>query len=250
MVSPTDVTLSLFVDAGSGFAAAGETVTWAPVSGQTGYYDISYAPSGSGLYKLLLQEINASSMGRRWQFTQEVVAAGATFLPSFANAFCSESDVERWLQQSIDVTTSPTDTQTAAFAESRAAVLMTLCASLGYPVTPSTVTAGSRLESLLREANAIGTALDYTAAQILSLQPSKSDRFDYFRQLWLDYYGGVPVGFVTPVPGVIEKEIKANLVSLGTDHILSGDTLPSNDSGTVTDGGPSQGGSVGMGAVY
>jgi hypothetical protein len=223
MASPADVTLKLFKASGASFAISGETVTWSAVSGQTGYYDIAYTPNGGGFYKLDLEELNADSQFRRWSFTQEVLAAGSVFLPSLADAFCAESDVERWLQQPIDSSTSPSDSDSAAFCVNRAACLMSLCARLNFAVTPTTVTTGSRLQTILRDANAIWAALDYTAAQILGIQPSKTERFEYFRSLLFDYIGGVING--KEVPGLIENDIVPNLApSLATNHILSGDT--------------------------
>lgn len=252
MVSPGDVTLKLFRDSGSGFtlvggnAGTGIAVSWAAVAGQTGYYGIAYTPDTNGLYKLELLELNAGSGARRWTFTQEVVSAGSVFLPAFANAFCAESDVERWLQYVIDGTTNPNDLETAAFAESKAGVLMSLCGRLGYPVTPATVPNGSIIKTLLRDANAIGAALDYTVAQILGVSPSKTDRFDYFQQKWIEYVGGAQPGFVTETVGLIEKEIAGNLATLASNHILSGDT-----SAPASDGAPQDAGiTLGMGSLF
>ena len=42
--------------------------------------------------------------------------------------------------------------------------------------------------------------------------------------VWLEYVGGAQPGFVTEITGLIEKEIRGSLVSLTTNHILSGDT--------------------------
>lgn len=243
MTSPADITFTLHRTTSTGIVASSETITMTEI-GVTGNYAISFTPDFSGLYTLQLKELNANTNGIQYRFPIEVFAAGAAFLPAFANAFCALTDVERWLQQTIDVTTNPDENQTAAFAESRAAILMSLCASLGFAVTPSTVTAGSRLQTILRDANAIGAALDYTVAQILSIQPSKSDRFELFRQLWLDYVGGrTALGIIA---GTIETEI-ASLVALGTDHILSGDTLAATESSPPTDIGI---GLVTMGTVY
>lgn len=252
MTSPADVTLKLFQDTGAGFvlvggnAGVGIPVSWAAVSGQTGYYTVSYTPTSNGAHFCEVIEINASASGARWKFPQEVVSAGSVFLPAFANAFCSESDVERWLQYAIDSTTNPNDLETAAFAESKAGVLMSLCGRLGYPVTPATVPNGSIIKTLLRDANAVGAALDYTVAQILGVSPSKTDRFDYLLQRWIEYVGGTQPGFVTEAVGLIEKEISVNLVSFGTDHILSGDTIAAPAGSPPTDIGIQ----VSMGDVF
>lgn len=225
LLVPGDVTLALFRDTGSAWVAASEALTWTEI-GATGRYYITYTPQNSGRYVLILNELSALSMQRKGvRFDHDIAAAGAFFSPNYGDAFCAETDVERWLQKAIDTTTNPDDVDTAAFAVNRAAVLMSLCAGLGYPVTPLTVPAGSTLKTMLRDANAIGAALDYTAAEILGQAPSKSERFEYFRQLWISYVGGQQPGSAVNVVGTIAMEIKANLASLGTDHILSGDTL-------------------------
>jgi len=235
ITTPAGITFTLHRQSGSTMVAASETVNWTEI-GVTGHYFITFTPVNTGLYVLQLLEIDPNSLQRAYRFPNFLVyTAGSAFVPSYTEAFCSESDIERWLQQGIDSSTSPSSTEAAAFAESRAAVLMSLCAGLGYSVTPSMVTSGSRLQDMLRDANAIGAALDYTAAQILSVQPSKSDRFEYFTKLWTDYVGGPQSGFVTEIVGRIEKEIKANLVSLATDHILSGDTIAPLSGAAPTD---------------
>src|SRR3972149_9016362 len=126
--------------------------------------------------------------------TYDVFSAGSVFLPSYANAFCSEADIERWLQQAISASSKPTDDEAAAFAESRAAILMSLCARLGFAVTPATVESGSRLQDLLREANAIGAAMDFTIAQFFAEAPSKSDRAEELNALWNRYVGEPTLG--------------------------------------------------------
>jgi hypothetical protein len=179
MVSPADVTLSLFRSiAGAAFAASGETVTWAAIAGQPGYYDISYTPAGEGLYKLFLVELNADSYGRRWAFTQEVLAAGAVFLPAFSNSFCAETDVERWTQLDFSGTSKPTSTQVAAFAQSRASEIRGIVAAEGWVISPTdgSVAAGSIELDMLREANALGAAADAFLAKFIDVDPAKTEK--------------------------------------------------------------------------
>lgn len=246
MTSPADVLLELFRDSGSGMVAASEVVTWAAVAGEIGFYTISFSPENSGKYVLLLKELNADSFFARHEYRYEVTAAGAVFAPTYSNAFCAESDVERWTQVAIDASSSPTDTQTAAFAEARAAILMSLCAGLGFSVTPSTVVAGSRLEDMLREANSIGAALDWVSANEHGVSPSLSEKAERLAILWTEYVGGPKPGFVTETKGWIEKEVRQNLASLSSDHILSGDTLayPSGSAPTSEPIG------IGMGSLF
>jgi len=250
MTMPADIVAKLNRSTSTAIVAASETVSMSPIAGQTGYYNITFTPESSGIYFLELNEINANTLKRRWPFTYEIVSAGAVYLPSFANAFCAETDVERYLQKAIDANTSPSDSETAGFAQSRAVVLMSLCAGFGLTVTPATVTPASRLEGLLREANAIGAALDYELAQQLRVSPNRTERIDYFLGMWQQYYGPGPFegtpGAKPPGPGYIEIEIARNLVSLATDHILSGDTAAPVSGGTPTDAGIQ----VGMGSVY
>ena len=241
--TPADITFALKRYTAAGTVSATETVTFPELG--LGFYDITFTPENSGLYSVFLQEISGAARG--WLFTWEVVASGAVYSPSFANAFCAETDVERWLQYSIDSTTAPTDTETAGFAQTRAAVLMSLCARLGYTVTPSTVTAGSRIETLLRDANAIGAAMDYTIAQQMRITPNKTDRIELLMARWVEYAGGPQPGVSKEAVGLIEKEITGTLVSLATDHILSGDTLAApSSSSPPTDAGIT----VTMGTLY
>ena len=230
MVDVTDCTIVLHRETSSGFVAATETVTFTEI-GVTGYYTLDFVPENSGLYVLELEELNADSNFRhpRWDF--QVYSAGTAFAPSLANAFCSEADIERWTQAAITSSTRPSDTEAAAFAESRAAVLMSLCASWGFSVTPATVTSGSIIEDLLREANAIGAALDFTVAQTLGKAPSKSDRAAALEMLWLDYVGGS----LSKKLGYLEIEVTGTIVgSFSTDHILSGDTIAYNEGSAPT----------------
>ena len=221
MVVPTDVTLALHRQSGSVMIAASEVISWAEI-GVTGRYYFAFTPTNTGLYVLELQEVEPISLLRNQPFQYEVLAAGATFAPSYANAFCAETDVERYLLQTIDSTTKPNDTQVAGWAQGRADALESLMAGLGAAVTPSTVTAGSRLEGLLREANAVGAALDATIAQVFGTSGSKTDKAEALLALWESYYGKYVAGEWTP--GIIGMEIQQSTVSLATSHVLSGDT--------------------------
>jgi hypothetical protein len=213
--TPADITFQMKRYISTGSVTASETITFPELG--AGWYDITFTPQNSGLYTLILQELIGEE--RSWPFAFEIVSAGAAYLPSYANAFCSEADIERRLQKSIDTATNPNDTETTAFAQTRAMVLRSLCGSLGYPVSPSTITAGSILEGLLRAANEIGAALDYELAQQYRVSPSKSDRIADLAVLWTQYVGD------DKVTGLLEIEIRGNLASLATDHIISGDTI-------------------------
>jgi hypothetical protein len=248
MLVPADVTLTLLRQSGSTMIAASEVIAWQEI-GVTGRYYFSFTPTATGLYLLILNEIDPLSAGRTGiEFRWDVVSAGSILTPSFANAFCSEADVERRINAPITSTTSPSDTETAAYCQGRAGILMSLCAGLGNPVTPSTVTAGSRLESLLRTANEVGGALDYLMAQTRSSTPFKvgEDRLAFLRDMWDEFVGGHPGGVTTEIVGIIAKEIGMNLVSLSTNHTLSGDTIARDNSNPPQDVGAQ----VTMGDVY
>jgi hypothetical protein len=230
MVETTDIEFTLKRNPGTGLVAAAEDVTFTE-TGATGYYTISFTPASTGLYSLWVKEINADSMLRQVQVDFSVVSAGSAFSPNFSNAFCAETDMERWLQQAITATTSPSSTEAAGFAETRAAVLMGMCARLGYTVTPTTVISGSRLEDLLREANAIGSAMDYTVAQSFKEGTRRTERIPELLGLWRQYTGDE-----TKTPrlyGFLGDEVRGNLASLSTDHIISGDTQAAPSSGTA-----------------
>lgn len=135
--------------------------------------------------------------------------------------FCTEADIERYLQQAIDGDTKPNSVEASAFADTRASILITLCARWGMTVTPSTVTGA--LADLLRDANAIGAALDYTVAQQFGRSPSLSERAERLQILWTQYVGGFLNG--EEIIGFIETSVDTSS-SLATDHIISGDTAP------------------------
>lgn len=245
MVNVTDVTLTLRVDTGTGGGAAAEPVSWTEKG--SGFYDIAFAPVGQGLYTLFLKELNVGGMQRQWAWTFEVSAAGAVFTPAYANAFCAESDIEAWLGMDITSSTTPTSTQLSGLAQTRAAVLMAMMAGWGYTVTPLTLTNGSRLQDILRQANCIGAALDASLMQQFRLTPNVTDRISILQAMWDQYVGreGAPGSPVAHIPGYLEVEIKMNLASLGTDHILSGDTQAA-DPTYPQDPGPF----VNIGTVY
>jgi hypothetical protein len=227
MTSPADVELKLFVDTGSGFALSVDSVSWAAVAGQTGEYQISYTPSAAGIYKLQLRELNAASDGRRWSFPQEVAAAGATFLPAFANAFCAETDVERWTGLDFDGTSKPTTTQVAAFAQARASEIRSVVASEGWNPVPGSLTPLSIEEDILRECNAIGAAADAFMAKFMDVDPSQTDKAvallqEYQRRLQrLVAYA---------------QDIASSSAGFITTPITTGEVTPADET-QITDGG-------------
>lgn len=223
MTSPTDVVFVMHRQSGTSLIAASETVTFTEI-GSTGHYEITFEPENVGVYVLQLHELNANTYGRWFTFPQlEILTAGSIFTPSYSNAFCAESDIERRAGQTISSTSTPDDDAAAAFAETRAAILMSICAKWGFAVTPTTVTAGSRLEDVLRDANAVGAALDWFLSQQGKL---RSDEFPplvlALSQLWEQYVGTAKGNYKD---GLICLEVRGNLASLSTDHILSGDTI-------------------------
>jgi hypothetical protein len=231
--TPANITFVLMRDSGSGMVPAGETITFSETA-TAGYYNLYFTPVNTGLYTLFCKELAGGQRQPRFDF--QVLAAGSIFSPSYANAFCAETDIERWLNQSIDSASKPSDAATTAFAESRGAQLMGLCARLGYPVTPLTVTSGSALEDMLRDANAIGAALDYRAAQAFGSGTTKNtDSIEWFQDQW-DRYVGHFEGAVW-IAGTIASLITGSLVSLATDHIISGDTQAAPSSGAPADAG-------------
>ena len=241
MLSPADVTLALLRQSAGVMIAAAESVAWAEI-GATGQYYFSFTPQNSGFYRLNLREIDAATQLRTYAFDYDVFAAGAAFVATYDNAFCSEADIERWLQQAISASSAPNDTQAAAFAESRAALLMSLCARYGFTATPGAVT--GRIEDMLREANAIGAAMDYTIAQSFGAMPSKTERAEVLLGLWNAYFG--TDGSSGHLRGTLEYELKGNLASLATNHILSGDTVARDTGAAPTD----EGMQTTMGSLY
>src|SRR3990172_6330054 len=187
VTTPAGITFALHRQSGSVAVAATEPITWTEI-GVTGTYSIVFTPVNAGQYKMELKELHVSSQQRVYPFFYEVVTAGSAFSPTFANAFCAETDIERWIQQPITASTQPSSNEAAGFAETRAAAHMSLCHRLGFTVTPSTVVAGSRIEDLLREANAVGAALDYTIAQCFRAGASKTERIESLMELWTGFF--------------------------------------------------------------
>lgn len=241
MLVPGDVTLTLLRQSAGVMVAASETVSWAEI-GATGQYYLSFTPLNTGYYRLNLREIDPASQLRTWPFEYDVFASGAAFAASYSNAFCSEADIERWLQQAISASSAPSDTQAAAFAEARAALLMSLCARYGFTATPGAVT--GRIEDMLRESNAIGAAMDYTIAQSFGSQPTRTERAEVLLGLWNGYFGyDNSTGHIL---GTLEYELRGNLASLATNHILSGDTAAATVGAAPTD----EGMQTTMGSLY
>ena len=139
---------------------------------------------------------------------------------SFANAYCAETDVERYLQFAIEATSKPTSDEAGDFGEGRATVLTSLCSAWGKAVAVG-ATSGN-LTIMLREANAIGAALDYILGQEQGESPSTSDKIEHLQDQWVNYVGDP--GDKNAPPGWLEQEIKGNLSALAINHILSGDT--------------------------
>jgi hypothetical protein len=230
MTTPGDIEIVLQRESASTMIAASETVTWTEV-GVTGRYSIAFTPENTGLYVMYLRELHASSFQRTFEFRFRVATAGSDFSATYANAYCAETDLERWLQQAISATSEPSDTEAAGFAETRASILSSLCARLGYTVTPATITAGTHLEDLLRDANAIGASMDFLIAQETGRSPSESEKPGRLEGLWNTYVGIADER--NPKTGLIEQEIKGNLAGLASDHIISGDTLAATTPATA-----------------
>lgn len=176
--APADVTFLLFKDN----AAASEAIpssasgTFYDIPGRPGYYGVEYTPSGGGQYSLYLQEIAADSQLRGWSWADEIVSAGSVFLPSFANAFCSESDVESWAGFSFESGSKPSSDQVAGFAQSRASEMRSIFSAEGWVVGPTTVTPGGAEEDMLRACNAIGAAADAWMSKFMDTDPARTEK--------------------------------------------------------------------------
>lgn len=187
VTSPAGITFTLHRVSAGALVASGETVNWAEVAGSPGHYGISFTPATVGIYTLQLKELAAGSQLRTQAFRDiEVAAAGAVFSGNFDNAYCSQSDVERWAQLSFTISSKPTAAQVAAFAELRASEITGVVASKGFTVTPLTVEAGSVEEDMLRDANALAAAGDSMLAKYMQESPSRtfkvSNIYDEYRR--------------------------------------------------------------------
>lgn len=247
VTSPAGITIYLTRQSGSAMIAASETVTFLE-DGATGRYYFRFTPTNTGLYAVdyMVTHASANHEGARLEYS--VLSAGSVFTPTYANCFCAESDIERRVQQSINATSTPSDAATMSFAQERAGVLKSLCARLGYPVTPTSITSGSHLEDMLRAANAIGAAKDWLLSQQTQTNGDDlPDAIAAWDEEWVRYVGGPIPGRVTEIVGLIEKEIKGNLVSFSTDHIISGDTMA--PAATTVTSEP-LGGPISMGSLF
>lgn len=241
MTSPADITFSLKRQSGTNFVAASEVVGFAE-SAVAGTYAITITPQNIGTYINELKELNAGTLQRTWRFVYEVLPAGAVFTPSYANAFCSQGDIERYTSLTFSTVSPVTSLEAAGFAEERAAYIMAMCAAWGLTVTPTTVTAGSRLEDLLRAANAIGAAIDVVISWYWQVEPAENDKVRSLMARWVALMGDG-----ARLIGVIESEVESNLVgSFATNHILSGDTTERANENSPQDIGLQ----VRMGDVY
>jgi hypothetical protein len=220
MTTPADIAFTLHRQSGSTFIAAAEVITFAEI-GATGHYYMAFTPASTGLYVLQLTESNVLTLQRTARFSYEVLSAGAVFTPTFSNAYCAETDVERYAGLAFTASSTVTSTQAAAFAEERATILTSLLAGWGVTISPSSVVAGSRLEDMLRAANAIGAAVDALIAWFGMTEPGKLEKAATLEALWTRYIGGMVDG--KKLEGYLENEAKST-VSLALDHVTSGDT--------------------------
>ena len=173
MTTPADITFTLHRQSGSTFIASAEAVTFTEI-GATGQYYITFTPLQAALYSLHLLELNAAGFQRTQGYVFNVASPGASFAPAFSNAYCSEDDVERWAQIAFGVSSRPTSTQVAAFAESRASELTGIVAPEGLTVTPADflTVADAVSQDYLRELNAISGAADSLMAKFMQETPS------------------------------------------------------------------------------
>jgi hypothetical protein len=240
MGSPADITFTLFRDTGSSLVLATETVSFVETA-TAGNYQVSFTPQNSGLYTLQLLELNANSLQRAFRQDFLVQAAGSVFAPSYANAFCAETDIERRLGLQISGSTSPTDVETTGYAEARASYLIAVSARLGFTVTPATVTPGSPQEDILREADAVGSAVDYLVAQGKFASPLEPGKVGALQSIWeqlVGYYNNSGKW----IDGALTTVIRASLASLTSSHVISGDTTARSDEGSPQDIGFEGGG--------
>lgn len=170
--SPGDVALLLKRDTGSGTGAAPEAVTWTELG--AGFYEIAFTPQAGGLYTLFLDEL--VGLARDWWFVYEVFAAGAVFLPAFSNAFCAETDVERWTQLTFDSGSKPTTNEVAALAQARASEMRGILVAQGWTISPTSVASGSIEQDMLREANAIAAAADAYLIKFVDVEPGQTQK--------------------------------------------------------------------------
>ena len=176
MAAPADITFKLNRTVSNKIVKATETITMVELADDPGSYEIKFPPDFQGLYTLQLKELNVNTNGDQYRFPIEVFAAGAEYLPAFANAFCSEADVARWSQLSFDDTSKPTSLEVAGFAEGRASEIISVMAGALWTITPATVTDGSVEQDMLRECNAVGAAADAWLAKVLDTDPGRSDK--------------------------------------------------------------------------
>jgi hypothetical protein len=234
LTSPADVTLNLQRSSGTTYIAASEVVGWAETA-QLGTYAITITPQNAAHYVLTLQEVSALTLQRNYRFTYEVLPAGAVFTPSYSNAFCAQSDIERYAGIKFTSTSSVTTLMAAGFAEERAGQIMAWCAKWGISITPTTVISGSRLEDLLRKANAIGAALDAVISWYTQVEPAENEKARLLLAQWISMMGDGG-----DIEGTLEIEIDSNFgISSVRTHISSGEVTlreepPSVDSGLST----------------
>jgi hypothetical protein len=225
MTFPADIELVLKKATAGGSVTASEVVSWTE-SADPGYYDIKYTPLGGTVYTLFLKELNPASDGRQWWFVSEVMAAGAVYAPAFANAYCAETDVERFTQLAFTATSKPTSQEVAAWAQARSSEMsLQFLAQSGWTVTPATVVSGSLEQDVLRDMAAIGAGADAMLAKFMDSDPVATQKAEVML-----------AEYKTRLDRMTDYATK-NLGSLSVrTHISSGEVTPKDET-TITDGG-------------
>lgn len=230
-------------------AEAIETVTVAEI-GTTGLYAFTFTPLTAGTYALAAQELATIPDSAEADFDREwiVTSAGSDFSPAYTNAFCAQTDIERYCGTTFSASTTPSATYVEGFAEEIAARIMANFPA-GIAITPAGMSSplslatdsGLILEDLLRQANAIGAASRAKRASLLGQTPNDSPVPDILWGMFLDLAGGYDPVRRQMVEGAIPAYLKSGIAAVSASmtaaaytHISRGGvTAYSTPSGTA-----------------
>jgi hypothetical protein len=203
-----------------------------------GNYMFQFSPTAAGTYGMVMTELvsvaNPNSVQNGFTQSWIVTSSGVPeFSATFDNAFCGQSDVERYAGRKFTTTTTLSQNELAGMAEETAAYLIAQTSQAGHTITPDSMgappdlstVAGQVLEDMLRAANALGVAARADRAGYLGANPNSSNRAEIFYGQFIGLAGGYDPATAKEIEGAIPRYIQSVYNrSFVTTHIDSGDT--------------------------
>jgi hypothetical protein len=176
------------LESGSEFVDASETVTFNGEHefGGTdgGQYEFYFTPDASGVYELHIANLAAGTTGMVSRYMFDVRTSGALFAADYADAFCSEADIQGVTALEIGSGSTPSDTVVVVFARLIAGELRALMHKIDLGITPdagtnpvdTTSLIGYTLRDMLRLCNATGVGVMQVDAAFRGVSPERSQK--------------------------------------------------------------------------